>query len=92
MKSKSVALTLLSCLILLSLVLTAQQPPDPAPPQDPQQPSSVTLVLPGGGQARKMKLAIPAFRGPGQMTGEAATSSSPATSRSRGRTSSRGSD
>src|SRR6185295_5999534 len=66
-------LIILSCLLLLSLVLAAQQPPAPAPPPPPeaQQPTSVTIVLPHGGQVRKMKLAIPAFRGAGQMTGAA---------------------
>ncbi|HEY7216365.1 MAG TPA: hypothetical protein VIC28_17220, partial [Thermoanaerobaculia bacterium] len=62
-------LIILSCLLLLSLVLAAQQPPAPTP--ETQQPTSVTIVLPHGGQARKMKLAIPAFRGMGQMTGQA---------------------
>lgn len=71
MRSKN-ALVALSCLAFLTLVLAAQQPPAPTPQgQPPQQPGSVTLVLPGGGQQRKMKLAIPAFQGTGQLTGQA---------------------
>jgi TolB protein len=75
MRSRNV-LTVLSCLLLLALVLAAQQPPAPAapPPQDPQQPGNVTLILGQPGPSRKIKLAIPAFRGPGQLTGEAGRS------------------
>ncbi|HEV8578754.1 MAG TPA: Tol-Pal system beta propeller repeat protein TolB [Thermoanaerobaculia bacterium] len=71
MRPRNVALTVLSCLLLLALVLAAQQPPAPAPPPDEQQPPQVTLELNRGGQARKIKLAFPAFRGPGQMAGDA---------------------
>ena len=70
MRPRTIALTVLSCLLLLALVLAAQVPPAAAPP-DPQQPPNVTLELNRGGQVKKMKLAFPAFRGPGQLTGEA---------------------
>jgi len=70
MRPRSVALTVLSCLLLLALVLAAQQPPAPSAPPDPQQPSDITIILNRGGQAQKIKLAFPAFRGPGQMTGD----------------------
>jgi TolB protein len=68
MRPRSVALTVLSCLLLLALVLAAQQPPAPAPPPDPQQPdpqqpSNITIILSGRGQAQKIKIAFPAFRG-----------------------------
>jgi TolB protein len=69
MRPRTIALTVPSCLLLLALVLAAQ-PPAAVPPQDPQQPTRVTIEL-HGAQARKMKLAVPAFRGPGQMAGEA---------------------
>src|SRR3954451_236286 len=66
----------LPCLLLLGMALmalAAQQPPAPAaaPPPQGQQPGQVTLELNRGGQPRKIKLAIPAFRGPGQLAGEA---------------------
>jgi TolB protein len=67
----------LPCLLLLAWVLAAQPPQQPppagAPPQG-QQPGQVTLELNRGGQPRKIKLAMPAFRGPGQLTGEAGSS------------------
>jgi TolB protein len=53
----------LPCLLALAWALSAQQPP-----------KSVTITLDRGGQQRKIKLAIPAFRGPGQLTGEAGAS------------------
>ncbi|MFY9826883.1 MAG: Tol-Pal system beta propeller repeat protein TolB [Thermoanaerobaculia bacterium] len=80
MRPRSVALpTLLVILFPLALVLAAaQQPPAPTPSpaaapggQQPGQPSHVTLVLPGNGQQRKIKIAFPAFRG--QLGGAAAT-------------------
>ncbi len=72
MRPRTAALTILPCLLLLALVLAAQQPPAaPAAPPDPQQPPNVTIELNRGGQMRKMKLAIPAFRGPGQLAGAA---------------------
>src|SRR5689334_23363530 len=69
MRPRSAALpTLLVILFPLALVLAAaQQPPTPAPPPavtpPGQQPNQVTLVLPGNGQQRKIKIAFPAFRG-----------------------------
>jgi len=69
MRSRSV-LTVLTCLLPLALVLAAQQPA-PAPPPDQQQPPKVTIELNRGGVQRKMKLAFPAFNGPGQLAGEA---------------------
>jgi TolB protein len=74
MRPRAVALTVLPCLLLLALVLAAQQPPAAAPPPDQQQPPNVTIELNRGAVERKMKLAIPAFRGPGQMAGEAGRS------------------
>src|SRR6185295_4001805 len=71
MRPRPAALLILSSLFLLSLVLAAQQPPPAPTPPNAQRPTSVTIVLPHGAQGRKMKLAIPAFRGAGQMSGEA---------------------
>ncbi len=68
MRLRAIALTVLPCL-LLALVLAAQQPPAAPPPSDQQQPPNVTIELNRGGQMRKMKLAIPAFRG--QLAGAA---------------------
>src|SRR5262245_2648544 len=71
MQSRSV-LTALSLLLLLALVLVVQQPlPAPAHAPYQQQPPNVTIELKRGGVQRKMKLDIPAFRGPGQLAGEA---------------------
>ncbi|HEY0512377.1 MAG TPA: Tol-Pal system beta propeller repeat protein TolB [Thermoanaerobaculia bacterium] len=78
MRPRNAALTVLPCLLLLGLVVAAQQaPPQPPPPNTPpaqpgQSPKSVTITLDRGTQPRKIKLAMPAFRGPGQLTGEAA--------------------
>jgi TolB protein len=76
MKPRNAALTALPCLLLLGLAVAAQQTtpqPQQTPGQPPgQSPKSVTLTLDRGNQPRKIKLAIPAFRGPGQLTGGAA--------------------
>jgi TolB protein len=67
MRPRSAILTVLACL-LAGLALLAQQPP-PAqqpqaqPPAAQEQPKSVTITLDRGVQARKIKLAFPAFRG-----------------------------
>src|SRR4051794_27991534 len=74
MRPRAAILTVLACLIFAGLALLAQQPP---PRQQPQaqppaqeQPKSVTITIDRGVQARKIKLAFPAFRGqagsPGQ--------------------------
>ena len=64
----------LPCLLALAWALTAQQPQPPAPQPSTEQPKSVTITLDRGGAQRKIKLAIPAFRGPGQLSGEAGSS------------------
>ena len=73
MKPRFAILTvLLSCLLLAGLVLSAQQTPPPQPQQElqpGQPPGQVTLELNRGGQVRKIKLAFPAFRSLGQLTG-----------------------
>src|SRR3954465_4076582 len=71
MRPRAAILTVLACLLLAGLALLAQQPPAAqAPPAAPQQPGQVTLELNRGAQARKIKIAFPAFRGqtggPGQ--------------------------
>jgi TolB protein len=68
--------TALPCLLALAWTLAAQQAPPqpPAAPPSAEQPKSVTITLDRGGQQRKIKLAMPAFRGPGQLTGEAGAS------------------
>jgi TolB protein len=67
--------TVLPCLLALAWLATAQQPQPPAAPQPAtEQPKSVTITLDRGGAQRKIKLAMPAFRGPGQLTGEAGSS------------------
>jgi TolB protein len=76
MTSRNAALTILVCLLLAGLLMAAQQPPqDPnaqsPQPQQGQQPSNVTIVLDPSGQARKIKIAFPAFRG--QLSGGAAS-------------------
>ncbi len=75
MRPRSTALPILLVILLpLALVLAgAQQPPPaPTPAATPsQQPGQVTLVLPGNGQQRKIKIAFPAFRG--QLGGDGAT-------------------
>ena len=74
MRPRAAILTVLACLIFAGLALLAQPPP---PRQQPQaqppaqeQPKSVTITIDRGVQARKIKLAFPAFRGqaggPGQ--------------------------
>ena len=69
MRPRSAALPLLLVILFpLALVLAAaQQPPAPAPAPAAtpagQQPGQVTLVLPGNGQQRRIKLAFPAFSG-----------------------------
>ena len=75
MRSRNAALTvaalaILSSLLLMGLVLAAPQEPAPAPPAA-QQPGNVTIELNRGGGTRKIKLAFPAFRGPGQLSGAA---------------------
>ncbi|HSS76384.1 MAG TPA: hypothetical protein VLV54_06525, partial [Thermoanaerobaculia bacterium] len=75
MRPRSTALPILLFLLFsLALVLAgAQQPPTPAPTPattPSQQPGQVTLVLPGNGQQRKVKIAFPAFRG--QLGGDGA--------------------
>jgi TolB protein len=73
MRPRSAALPVLLILSPLALVLAAaQQPPAaPAPAATPgQQPGQVTLVLPGNGQQRRIKIAFPAFRG--QLGGDGA--------------------
>src|SRR4051812_34167182 len=71
MRPRPAFLTVLACLLLAGLALFAQQPPAAqAPPAAPQQPGQVTLEINRGLQARKIKIAFPAFRGqtggPGQ--------------------------
>src|SRR3954453_10611491 len=71
MRPRPAFLTVLACLLLAGLALLAQQPPAAqAPPAAPQQPGQVTLEINRGLQARKIKIAFPAFRGqtggPGQ--------------------------
>jgi TolB protein len=68
MKPRFATLTILSCLLLAGLVLAAQQTP-PQEVQPGQPPGQVTLELNRGGQVRKIKLAFPAFRSLGQLTG-----------------------
>ncbi len=75
MKPRSTILTLLSCLLLAGLVLSAQQAPtaqpqEPQPGQQPgqQSPGQVTLEL-NRGPVKKIKLAFPAFRSLGQLAG-----------------------
>src|SRR3954447_7173061 len=68
MRPRSAALPLLLVILFpLALVLAAaQQPPAPAPAPAAtpgQQPGQVTLVLPGNGQQRRIKIAFPAFSG-----------------------------
>jgi TolB protein len=88
MNPKSTALVAaLPALMLLAGLLPAAQAPvqrapqpaaapqtqAPAPTSQAQEPpKSVTITLDRGTQQRKIKLAIPAFRGPGQLAGEAA--------------------
>ncbi|MFL6196231.1 MAG: Tol-Pal system beta propeller repeat protein TolB [Thermoanaerobaculia bacterium] len=68
MRPRTAALILPSALILLALGLSGQAPQQP-PPADPnaaapgQPPGQITLELNRGGAPRKMKLAMPAFRG-----------------------------
>jgi TolB protein len=72
MRPRAAILTVLACLLLAGLALLAQQPPQPQPQGQPpgQPPGQVTLELNRGAQARKIKIAFPAFRGqagsPGQ--------------------------
>lgn len=67
--------TVLPCLLALAWLAAAQQPQPPAAPQpSAEQPKSVTITLDRGGAQRKIKLAMPAFRGPGQLSGEAGSS------------------
>src|SRR3954447_9190026 len=71
MRPRAAFLTVLACLLLAGLALLAQQPlAAQAPPAAPQQPGQVTLEINRGLQARKIKIAFPAFRGqtggPGQ--------------------------
>lgn len=67
MRPRTAALLLPSALILLALALSGQAPQQP--PADPgaaapgQPPGQITLELNRGGALRKMKLAMPAFRG-----------------------------
>jgi TolB protein len=68
MRPRSAILTVLACLLFAGLALLAQQPPPRQPPQAQppaaqEQPKSVTITLDRGVQARKIKLAFPAFRG-----------------------------
>jgi TolB protein len=65
MRPRSAILTVLACLLLAGLALVAQQPPQPQPQgqQPGQPPGQVTLELNRGAQARKIKIAFPAFRG-----------------------------
>ena len=68
MKPRFAILTILSCLLLAGLVHAAQQTPSQEV-QPGQPPGQVTLELNRGGQVRKIKLAFPAFRSLGQLTG-----------------------
>jgi len=69
MRPRAAVLTVRACLLLAGLALLAQQPPQQQPPAQPQaqppgqQPKSVTITLDRGVQARKIKIAFPAFRG-----------------------------
>ncbi len=64
MRPRAAILTVLACLLLAGLALLAQQPPPQPQAQPPgQSPGQVTLEINRGLQARKIKLAFPAFRG-----------------------------
>ncbi len=67
MRPRAAILTVLSCLLAAGLALLAQQPPpQPQPQGQPpgqEQPKSVTITIDHGVQARKIKIAFPAFRG-----------------------------
>ena len=67
MRPRAAILTVLAGLLFAGLALLAQQPPpQPQPQAQPpgqEQPKSVTLTLDRGVQARKIKIAFPAFRG-----------------------------